>query len=420
MTNPEHNRKTGQNDSSEDNSEAVKNTPESQLAAWNCGQLINQIEHQLQVLWLNGTEENSEDDDTIYVLDRILWQELRLATRNLLDDEKLRVQLQEVIQDAATGWAEQFGAEWHHDLLDRLNQEIEAERDGFEGSLRDLIMQKSLSALSHAESCYNTNQSSIKDLLPSEHLEFYELGRFVDGLIHPLPAYQAMSINLELPVSEFRGWDATAEPISSDIPWRLPRLPVNLQAIDDVWATELIQRMSQLGFEEMGNVESLLNEQSNSHVAVVGAIESQLLEWLSSSESHSEVEGSDYVTREAGDLPGQEQYEPQTVWKECRRFDLAFNDAGLVVKRISSNVEHTVKSKLTYNVLKSIASLHGGAHRSREELEDQWHSLGGSEDLSSAVDSRLTEVRKVLKELDLRLKNKEKVGWRIEVPPTDD
>lgn len=85
---------------------------------------------------------------------------------------------------------------------------------------------------------------------------------------------------------------------------------------------------------------------------------------------------------------------------------------GGQLKARSNDLERTVESSLTFHVLRHIAR-NGENFTTSNELLEHWREYGGRRDGDSSLNSRLTDVRRALRQLGYTLQNRTNTGWRI-------
>ena len=440
-----------------------------ELAAFRCGRLANQIEHQTTVLWLHGREmrENPSLGLATYRSSQIPWRRLKLASRGAIPDERQRMDFEQTIDTAETYWRRQFGTCWHDEFCFEKNEEIEDERRRFESEpdgpfLPEIIANCCRSILGSVEEINRSVLDFFVTSLDSRHLEFFRLGQRVDRLLHPVPAYLELlpddstgtnreSTTVET-VSDRCGqsvWEILPDAEPTDIergdrdesqtrrrrrppiqckcaPWRLPVQPLPCCLPSTEWWNDFASRAL------LCNIEPSVFRQSQeepvidhgdlraSIVRITNAIEVGITSCLTAvpvappngvSADTGKSESSNPLPKTPPVLTDADPPPSDSVWKKTRG-GIEFNREQFQVRRTGTDLVVSPKTRMDFNVLEFIA-MRGAGYRSRKELESEWESLGGGTSGQNSIDSRLSAIRIVLKDLSLKLENKTNIGWRI-------
>lgn len=362
-------------------------------AIWICGRLLNQIRHQMQVLWLLGSESDGSDGATAYRLDAIPWHQLSLAVRGLVDQEERRTELQLIVESVRRDWEVKFGCEWHANWLLEINREVNDE----------LIVTQTPSNIVRSRHCdlllgTVTNllaaiQSGISDCLGSHDSSLFSLACRTDSLLHPVPAYPAMTLpcNSDVAASELR---------IEGLAWQLPVLPVILGEPAECVA-ELRVRLTELGraADEIENVFEACDSVGDFVSAVQRLILSHQLTPVVRAETDPELTSS---VSEPIDC---EQWESTPAGVD-------FDERRRLVRNPENGVQCELTRSLDFFVLRHIAQ-NGPRFTQRRELEDNWERWGGRTFGETAVDSRITAIRGIACELGFAIINERGVGWRV-------
>lgn len=236
-----------------------------ELTAWRCGRLVNQIEHRTQARYLCWGRASTESPDEEGSIGEIPWHDLRLAVRGLVSDERDRRLLEAAVADAAQDWCAAYGSRWHHesiyeqtiDIVDDFNSS-ECDCDFVSFLARhfdDLLSRGGVTEI------IRRLKTMMEAASNSRQLEIYLLARHVDRLIHPVPAYWAMHVDVDLPApSGGLSWQGPPPSPSSRSPrstfpeppvLRLPQLPMRVLEILPEWGPEFQLRVAQLGLQDV-------------------------------------------------------------------------------------------------------------------------------------------------------------------------
>ncbi len=439
------------------------------LAAFRCGRLLNQIEHQLTVLWLHGREEHSNSVLGLpaYISSQIPWRDLELASRGAIADERRRMAFEQTIDAAESDWKTQFQTVWHIRLLEDQNHQIEVDRIRYlreeEGpSLQEIVGRRCQFILGSVREINCSLFDFFVESLDSRNLEFFRLGQHVDRLVYSVPAFaellqienqrasdDATLLEIGSPTDGQLAWGTLPDVDQVDgdrseqhehqdgrrprlIPnesalWRLPRQPLPLCSPSDEWWHELACLAVTSGIDPANfrqcreGIEIDLNNVRASIVIIANSIETGICSCSAG------VSGTGMATQSRPDegepemptsIPpnasaGSKFQTPTgaTSWNGTR-VGLEFNLDLFQVRRVGTDRAVTPKTRMDFNVLKYLAE-GGGVFRSRLDLESGWEGFGGGSDGHTSIDSRLSAIRKDLSTLGMKLENKPGIGWRL-------
>jgi len=347
----------------------------------------------MQVLWLLGSESDGSDGAIAYRLDAIPWHQLSLAVRGLVNQEERRTELQLIVESVRRDWEAKFGCEWHANWLLEVNREVNDELI-FTQTPSNIVRSRHYDLLlGTVTDLMAAVQSGISDCLGSHGSSLYSLACRTDSLLHPVPAYPAMTLrcNSNVAVSELR---------IEGLAWQLPVLPVILGEPAECVA-ELRVRLAELGIE----AEVIENEfeACNDVQELVSAVQELILLRQQSPVATAEVDPE--LTPPVSEPAEHEQWESTPP-------GLDFDERRRLVRNPTNGVQRELTRSLDFFVLRHIAQ-NGPRFTQRRELEDNWERWGGRTIGETAVDSRITAIRAIAGELGLAIINERGVGWRV-------
>ena len=443
-----------------------------ELAAFRCGRLANQIEHQTTVLWLHGREENANPSLGLaaYMNSQIPWLHLKRASRGVIPVEQQRMVFEQTIDTAEVGWISQFGKLWHSELCleeneEIENEEIENERRRFEHeeeqtSLREIIADRCRRILSSVDEINRSLFDFFVTSLAPHLLEFFRLGQHVDRLLHPVPAYaellhiqtQRNPYDSATPETESvtgiqQSWGSflDVERIDSGLgdqderlagrrppimpretPWRLPRQPLPYCLPSDEWWDEFACRAVSRGlsFPHLRNDLACFNA-SGEHVHIaLHKLISHIEDGLNACFPRTPLPPARHSPKtEVPPAEGKPVVPDADPWVETP-VGLDINQQAREIRISGSTTPVSIESPTTFNILAFLARK-GTRYTTKVNLESNWKSFSGRDappTSRSGVNNQITKVKRVLEPLSFDIQRDGRghgnLRWRI-VPPND-
>jgi hypothetical protein len=328
-----------------------------------------------------------------------LWLDLQLAVRALVDDERERSVIAEVIQHAKRDWRGQFGRESHLDLLWSQNEQLHEDQERtVDLSFDEVVEQICEFTLYTIREMVSEIRAAIEGSVTSRLLEIFHFAELVDQAAHPQPAYRFMAVDGSVDVCAGEwSWDAVRP--AAQRRWRLPQGPITLPEPwpNEIWLREVHVRGIQLG----------LPTQTLSRMCSLDAIDlASLFDSLS---------GADNVVDQAGDVENTPET-AGTVPEERAASYLGLYVIDNEIGRQGYPQRIRLRSRLSLGLAETFIQA-GTRPVTIDVLQDAWVSIGGNEENPepNSVRAEITRLRPILGRLDVRISNAGRtLGWRLE------